>query len=533
MDWNDYLKALKQSGKPLEQELDNVEFAPEQIALEKRQAEIIGNSQFESQSKEMLQEQEPQEKTKAVNNTNIQEKIVKEEPKQQEVPQNNSSRQENSKQEVTQDNSKVTRNVQSKAEQQEPQNTKRRHGNYNPVIADSSWKNIRNSKENMIQLNDKAQKIIRKYATDPEGFKNYLDYMSLNPGTNYKNAALIQEKLPGTKMALTYKQWQELGIEKGITEEDVEGHFVSRNGKTLIKNRKLTVLQKEKSKVKCFRPNTRVVVPRLDDKGELMRNSNGALICRPKEQASSLELEKLATGEMKGMKEYVNFIRDEKGQVTYSDYAVYGIEQTSLKKDRYDKVLNNYKVDLSNPKHIAAMQQSLGEISKSIKVPVLYDNEGILKKGESGKYDQKTQKIYLNPSLSPEQKIKTQIKLLSEADFDSTSRVGHSDDPRIESRRMKHVAKRKKVDNLKSSMTEYMLKERLGIEHDNVTPGVIGNWATRLDDLRATDFDKSLKQIQKETNKFSKIFDRSLSAIKQQQNINLVQNVEPVRAVNI
>lgn len=533
MDWNDYLKALKQSGKPLEQELDNVEFAPEQIALEKRQAEIIGNSQFESQSKEMLQEQEPQEKTKAVNNTDTQEKIVKEEPKQQEIPQNDSSRQENSKQEVTQDNSKVTRNVQSKAEQQEPQNTKRRHGNYNPVIADSSWKNIRNSKENMIQLNDKAQKIIRKYATDPEGFKNYLDYMSLNPGTNYKNAALIQEKLPGTKMALTYKQWQELGIEKGITEADVEGHFVSRNGKTLIKNRKLTVLQKEKSKVKCFRPNTRVVVPRLDDKGELMRNSNGALICRPKEQASSLELEKLATGEMKGMKGYVNFIRDEKGQVTYSNYAVYGIEQTSLKKDRYDKVLNNYKVDLSNPKHIAAMQQSLGEISKLIKVPVLYDNEGILKKDELGKYDQKTQKIYLNSSLSPEQKIKTQIKLLSEADFDSTSRVGHSDDPRIESRRMKHVAKRKKVDNLKSSMAEYMLKERLGIEHDNVTPGVIGNWATRLDDLRATDFDKSLKQIQKETNKFSKIFDRSLSAIKQQQNINLVQNVEPVRAVSM
>ena len=31
------------------------------------------------------------------------------------------------------------------------------------------------------------------------------------------------------------------------------------------------------------------------------------------------------------------------------------------------------------------------------------------KKGESGKYDQKTQKIYLNPSLSPEQKIKTQM----------------------------------------------------------------------------------------------------------------------------
>src|SRR5699024_11622600 len=155
-------------------------------------------------------------------------------------------------------------------------------------------------------------------------------------------------------------------------------------------------------------------------------------------------------------------------------------------------VLNNYKVDLSNPKHIVAMQQILGEISKSIKVPVLYDNEGILKKGESGKYDQKTQKIYLTSSLSPQQKIKTQIKLLSEAAIDSISRVGHSDDPRIESRRMKHVAKRKKVDNLKSSMTEYMLKERLGIEHDNVTPGVIGNWATSLDDLRSTDYDISL-----------------------------------------
>lgn len=534
MDWNDYLKALKQSGKPLVKELDNVEIAPEQVALEKRQAEIIGNisNRVEPQAEELLQNQ----------NSSIQQEVTKVKGVEKDLPQEKVEETKNvghSKQEVQEekDNPQKTsanqKAIQSDSAQQElPNIKKRRRGNYNPVeiAPDNNWKNIRNSKDNMRHLSDKAQEVIRKYATDPEGFKNYLDYMSLNPDTNYKNAALIQEKLPGTKLALTYKQWQVLGIEKGITEENVEGHFVSRDGKTLIKNRKLTVLQKEKSKVKCFRPNTRPVIPRLDDKGELMRNNNGALICRPKEQASSLELERVAAGKLK---QYANYIRDKNGQVIYSDYAVYGIEQTSLKKDRYDKVLNKYKVDLNNPEHIEAVQQGLGEISKEIKVPVLYANEGVLKKGEPGKYDQETQKIYLNSNLSPEQKIKTQIKLLSEAKFDSTSRIGHSDDPRIENRRMKHVAKRKKVDNLESSIAEYMIKERLGIEHDGVTPGVIGNWATRLDSLRTTDFDKSLKRIQESTKEISKIFDQSLGKIKQQQNINLVQNVEPVRAVNI
>lgn len=570
MDWNDYLKALKVNGQALTQELPNTVPAPAMEALQREQARLAASVQLADQFRadnggyvylpqdlQTLADRHPsdQELTRSYefNADQIVQlralaamKEADSAPRWQDVvstPETAPNVTDQSEAEVMRDVppvsaataevEKMSAQVEEKLAASTPASTTLAEPPVTEVAAaiaatydpqpEKMYDRLK-SRENQAHLPEAALAQVRQYDQNPTGFRQYLDFVSLNPAMSLRNAALVQRAHPGTKMVRTYKQWAELHKELGLRREDVKAYYYNYNNQR-YKARHLHVKPDEKS-FKLFRPNIQAVIVARDEKGQIIRETGksgkSVPVMKPYEQRTPLEDQQIKSGKAKV---YPRYEVDEHGKETFSAYDMFAIEQTNLKAEAYEKVLGQPKLNLTKPNEASALQESLADTIEKFGGKLKFAKADELADGQTGKFDSQTKTLLLKAQpQDPAKEVAAELDLVGQLIAHADQKVGEAPDPNRPHRGSGQIEQRRQTE---AEMVAYVLKARYGIDQSNVSDQQLNTWSKELNGLSDTQLRRTLDRIHKRTSDVTKHLDEKALHIMKKRIVPQVQ--EPTR----
>ena len=570
MDWNDYLKALKTNGQALTKELPNVVPAQAMAALQREQARLAASVQLADQFRadnggyvylpqdlQTLADRHPsdQELTRSYefNDDQIVQlrtlEAMKEAdpaPRWQDVisaPETAPNVTDQSEAEVMRDvppvsaatteAEKPSTKVEEKSVASTPASTTLVEPPVTEVAAaiaatydpqpEKMYDRLK-SRENQAHLPEVALAQVRQYAQNPTGFRQYLDFISLNPAMSLRNAALVQQAHPGTKMVRTYKQWTELHKELGLRRENVKAYYYNYNNQR-YKARRLHVKPDEKS-FKLFRPNIQAVIVARDEKGQIIRETGKSgksiLVMKPYEQRTPLEDQQIKSGKAKV---YPRYEVDEHGKETFSAYDMFAIEQTNLKPEAYEKVLGQPKLNLTKPNEASALQESLADTIEKFGGKLKFAKADELADGQTGKFDPQTKTLLLKAQpQDPAKEVAAELDLVGQLIAHADQKVGEAPDPNRPHRGSGQIEQRRQTE---AEMVAYVLKARYGIDQSKVSDQQLNTWSKELNGLSDTQLRRTLDRIHKRTSDVTKHLDEKALHIMKKRIVPQVQ--EPTR----
>lgn len=350
------------------------------------------------------------------------------------------------------------------------------------------------------QLAKYAIERIKEYTKNPEGIREYLEFMSKFPELSSRNLALLQERWRGANVIATYDQWQgktpdplkNMPKVLGISEKDVIGVTRTitdrKTGETITQQlNKLSVRAGEKAQITLLRP----ITERYFEKERA-----GRLQPHFEKYWSATEKQQVETGEIKAKK-----------KVRFTTYKAYEISQTNLKLDRLPQLLPNRHVNFEiDSKMIEAMEHGLEYYAASDQMDVLIKKTtpGNNTLGNSkGAYFPGEHSIILNHLNTPSENVSTLIHELTHATLHQNGNVSFGSE---------EYAKQE----LEAELTAFVVSSRYGLDTSKKSIPYIAKWTDNAKVFTDKELGQAIGRVQTTARAMSKYIDNQLEPIQKQ-----------------
>lgn len=276
------------------------------------------------------------------------------------------------------------------------------------------------------EVSNHAMELIREFSRDPAVWDEYMTMLGNFSGYSPRNVALIYEQAKDAKMVGTYNEWQMRHEQYKLTKEDIvfDPELAKRyeeKGQEI--EQKLSIKAGEKGKITLFKVAKEWRLPRTDEQGNVILDSEGKIKYKKYHATQLTELEKSMIKEEK-IKPIVFPKRDKQGKFIFQKYKVFDIEQTNLKKESYGKVVNKHQYDYeAESSKLYKISYALKNYAKNNHIDYRIDKRKLtgLPQTVKGIYqnDGKSAKVLMNKNLDFKESLGTAIRLLSHAAIDN------------------------------------------------------------------------------------------------------------------
>lgn len=276
------------------------------------------------------------------------------------------------------------------------------------------------------EVSNYAMKKIREFSQDPKAWDGYMTMLGNFSEYSPRNVALIYDQDKDAKMVGTYNEWQMRHERYKLTKDDIifDQELAKRyEQKDKVLEQKLSIRSGEKGKITLFRVAKEWHIPRTDEQGNVILDSEG----KPRykkyhaTQLSDLEKKLLKEGTIKPL---AVSKRDKQGKLVFQKYKVFDISQTNLKKEAYAKVTPKHQYDYdAESSKLYKISYALKDYAKQNKIDYHIDKRKLtgLAQTVKGKYqnDGKHARVLMNKNLDFKESLGTAIRLMSHAVVDN------------------------------------------------------------------------------------------------------------------